>query len=230
MDVLAAVVLHLNDSNNAIVCACALAASHTVEEDKVRKPKGRYLRNGTLDLPMNSIWKREDLLGDDLEFLHFTGFSSRASFDSLVDLCCVRIERRSPQKRYYRPKVRNLKRRDYQPRDVTAMTLKYLTSKAELKDLSVQFGAHESTYIQYVHLGMWCLIEKLCDHRDSRVYWDRSTEGLVAAAEVTKDFLDCPNIVAMLDGDKIKGRHPMDPVLQNRDLMYGLKRYTEIIY
>ena len=40
MDVLTAVVLHLNDSNNAIICACVLAASHTVEEDKVRKLKG----------------------------------------------------------------------------------------------------------------------------------------------------------------------------------------------
>ena len=64
---------------------------------------------------------------------------------------------------------------------------------------------------------MWVIIEVLSDHEKARVFWDRSYNALAAAAKVTKDFLDCLNIVAMIGGDNIKGRKPEDSDYQNRD-------------
>ena len=49
-----------------------------------RKPNGRFLRK-TLHHPSQSFWARIYKKGDDLEFLHFTGFT-RSAFDQLVEI------------------------------------------------------------------------------------------------------------------------------------------------
>ena len=190
-EILSIIALLVHNNNSCINQILALGATAVLEK-KDHKPKSRYLRNGTLGNPGNSTWKRTDVLGDDKEFLHFTAFT-REAFDPLVGSCTDGIEKYPIRKKCNSPQRRHLTRRHNKPRDIVAMTIKYLTSKAELKDLSVQFGAHESTFIQCVHLGMWCIIEALADHENGRVYWDRSPEAMENAANVTKEFLDCPN-------------------------------------
>ena len=83
------------------------------------------------------------------------------------------------------------------------MALNYLLCKAEVKDLHVQFGATCTTYKNCVHLGMKVVVSELINHPQAKVFWDRLPEGLARAASKTCDFLDIPNVIEMIDGDKI---------------------------
>ena len=64
---------------------------------------------------------------------------------------------------------------------------------------------------------MCAIVENLSEHIASRVFWDISEDSLLRATEETTYFVDCANVIAMLDGDKIKGRQPQETQLQNRD-------------
>ena len=97
------------------------------------------------------------------------------------------------------------------------MTLKLFLSKAEHKDLHTQFGAVNTTFRNCVGLGLEAAMCILIDHPKAKVYWDRSVEGLKRAADQTKDFLDIPHIVGMIDGDKIEGKALQEIDEQNRD-------------
>ena len=66
-------------------------------------------------------------------------------------------------------------------------------------------------------LGIDVFVWVLVDDKRSRVFWDRSKEGLRREAERTKRFLDIPNVVGFIDGDKFATLNPLDALLQNRD-------------
>ena len=146
------------ENNSTFLNKIAALGAAASQDDKQRKSNSRYWRDGTLGNPRNSIWRRTDLLGDDLEFLHFTGFS-RESFNQLAALTREGFLKYPIRKRYNSPQKHHVKRRHHTSRDILSMTIKYLTSNCELKNLSVQFGAHESTFIDCVHWWMWVLIE-----------------------------------------------------------------------
>ena len=142
----------------------------------------------------------------------------RESFNSLVKLCQVYIFQHTIQPNSKGPPRRgDLARRKVKPRDAIAMTIKYLLSKAEPKDIHVQFGVSATTFHDYIILGMQAIIDCLSVNDKGRVFWDRSVESMNRAAERTALFLDIPNVVAMMDGNKLESFNPQDPVLQNRD-------------
>ena len=95
------------------------------------------------------------------------------------------------------------------------MTLKWILSKSEQKNLNVQFGAVASTYSNCVTLGLCTMAFCLADHPKAKVFWDQSIEALQYASKRTKMFLDVPNVVGMMDGIKFRSREPLDQVLQN---------------
>ncbi len=77
------------------------------------------------------------------------------------------------------------------------MTLRYLLSTAEYKDLHIQFGVVVLTFINVVQLGIRALIHALFQHKKARVFWDRPLENLHSAARRTSLFLDIPGVVAI---------------------------------
>ena len=101
--------------------------------------------------------------------------------------------------------------------DIIAMTLRYLLSSAVSKDLHPQFGATSSQFSKYVLLGMRAIVTCLSDNQISRVYWDLSPAALKKAVDRTKQFLDIPGIVAMVDGNKLRSYRSAEAELQNRD-------------
>lgn len=202
--------------------ACNAAAGVAVAFDHFRgketkKPGGRFLRKGSLSFdPKESFWKNVDEKGDEMEFFHFTSFS-RAAFQELVDLCTPIINSLPLRKGAKTPTSWQLKKRMYKPRDIVAMTLKYLLSQAEQKNLSVQFGAISSVYSNCVTLGLQAIVTSLIGNDKALVYWDRSEENLEACAALTRKFLDLPNVVGMVDGKKLTSLNPSDELEQNRD-------------
>ena len=157
-----------------------------------------------------------DEKGDNFEFLHFTSLT-REAFANLVDIVKNSIYSNSIVP--YRGKLKKyiILRRRFNARDIVAMTVKYLLSRAELKDIHVHFGAILTTYINCVKLGMRCIVQTLSCHPKAKVFWDRSADGLIKAAERTKMFLDIPGVVAMMDGDKLRSKTPLGTDDQNRD-------------
>jgi len=99
-----------------------------------------------------------------------------------------------------RPQSWHLSRRFADSRTILAMTLRFLLSRAEYKDLCPQFGAIESVFSNCVLLGMRAIVTVLADEARSMVYWDRSVEGLKKCADRTSMFLDMQGIIAMIDG------------------------------
>ena len=63
------------------------------------------------------------------------------------------------------------------------MMLKYVTAKAEHKDLHTHFGAVNTTLRNCVRLGLETAVCILIDHLKAKVYWDQSVEGLKRAAD-----------------------------------------------
>ena len=211
------VISHLQSFFECNSSVAALVAQHHQQHNKQRQHKqGRYRRGGSVPPPRASVWWRTYSRGDDLEFLHFTSLT-RESFRALVDLCTPLLNRLPITPGGGKPKPWHVRRRMFRPRDVVAMTLKFLLATAELKDLHVQFGAVLSVYSRCVLLGLRVFVQVLVKERRSRVYWDRSTDGLRRAAARTAMFLDIPGIVAMMDGDKLRSREPGDYLHQNRD-------------
>ena len=236
--------LERNQRTSALVAAAAVAASMSAlivvsdmitttckaitiicDKDKqllrsskvIIRANGRYICGRGLPPPEHSVWKRVDKRGDELEFFHFTSLT-RESFDSLVTLCHEYVIQHTIQANSKGPPRKgDLARRKVKPRDAIAMTIKYLLSKAEPKDLHVQFGISATTYHDHIIIGMQAIIRTLSENEKSRVFWDRSVEGMNRAAQRTAQFLDIPNVVAMVDGNKLESFNPQDPILQNRD-------------
>jgi hypothetical protein len=71
-----------------------------------------------------------------MEFLHFTSFS-REAFQELVNLCTPVVNSLPLRKGAKTPTPQQFTKRMYKPRDIVAMTLKYLLSQSEQKNLSV---------------------------------------------------------------------------------------------
>ena len=157
-----------------------------------------------------------DEKGDNFEFLHFISFT-REAFDNLVDIVKNSIHSNSIVPYRGMPTNYIILRRRFNARDIVAMTVKYLLSRAELKDIHVHFGAILTTYINCVKLGMRCIVQTLSCHPKAKVFLDRSADGLIKAAERTKMFLDIPGVVAMMDGDKLRSKTPLGTDDQNRD-------------
>ena len=188
-----------------------------LQKNSVVRANGRYIRGHGLPFPEQAVWQLVDRKGDEMEFFHFTSLT-RESFNGLVDLCKLYIVKHSIQSASKGPpRSGDLKRRKFQPRDVMAMTLKYLLSKAETKDLHVQFGASATSYQDYIILGMQAIVDALSSNDKAKVYWDRSIRGMKEAAKRTAQFLDIPNVVAMIDGNKLESFNPQDYLDQNRD-------------
>ena len=97
------------------------------------------------------------------------------------------------------------------------MTLRFVLSTAECKDLQPQFGAIQKTFNDCVSIGLEAIVESLIDHPLAKVYWDHSKEALESCAEKTSSFLDIPGVVGFLDGNKLRSLSPEDYYDQNRD-------------
>ena len=97
---------------------------------------------------------------------------SRSAFDELIDLCTLTINKNSLNRDCGRPDERQLRRRLFGPRGIMAMTLKFLTSAAEAKDVYAQFGATSMVYRNAVELGMVAIVANMASP-NLRVYWDR---------------------------------------------------------
>lgn len=119
--------------------------------------------------------------------------------------------------RFGKPKERHLKRRKHDNRALLAMTIKYLVSTAELKDLHPQFGATSTAFLESSRLGMMVLVKVLIDNPKAMVVWDRSKHACSEVAKHTSRFLDIPGVVAMIDGKKLVTLAPDDIDDQNRD-------------
>ena len=146
------------------------------------KGQGRYTKEV---LPVeDSFWGKIKRSGDSLEFLHFLALT-RESFVELVSVVKSYIDGHATDQLYemYKAgpvKIRpsDIKRRKFQADDILSMTLKFLLSKAELKDIHIQFGCPLTCYRRYVRLGIESILACLMDHPRSKVYWDRSEESI----------------------------------------------------
>ena len=149
-----------------------------------------------------------------MEFLHFLAFT-RESFDDLVKILTPGIISSPIKEGHGKPSLRNLKKRLVTPRDIVAMTVKFLISTAEQKDIQIMFGV--TNFSDIVRLGTSLLIKYLANHQKSRVFWDRSDNNMARVCERTKQFTGLPGVVAMIDGLKLGSLSPADYIKQNND-------------
>jgi len=119
--------------------------------------------------------------------------------------------------RYKTSKRHKITSRRHTPRDIVAVGLKYLISTGEHKDLFIQFGMTHTMYLNCLRIGLTVFADVLEFHPTSRVWWNRTEQGLKETSNMTKMFVDIPNVVGMLDGKRLISFNPSDPVLQNRD-------------
>jgi len=171
---------------------------------------------GAIPSKRHCHWTCFNKKGDDLEFLHFLALT-RASFEELLSLCNTEFNAQSLSGQFGRPRMCDLKKRKHSNRELLAMMIKYLVSKAEHKDLHVHFGATLNTFCDAVKLGMQIIVKVMIDNPKARVYWDWSIEACQASAVRTSQFLDIPGVVSMIDGTKFETFSPPDINLQNRD-------------
>ena len=202
---IAAIVAQHSIISDSIVCQAAAIAGASEVNKAGRKPNSRYKCHGTLCKPKKSTWWRTLKKGDDLEFLHFTSLT-RPAFSELVEACRLFILTNPIDPAHNPPKNRHLARRMFSPRDIMAMTLKWILSKSGQKNLNAKFVALASTYSNCVMLGLCAMAYCLADHPKAKVYWDQSIEALDQASERTKMFLDVPHVVVMIDGTKIHSK------------------------
>ena len=89
-----------------------------------------------------------------------------------------------------KPIERSLKRRSYGPREIMAITVKWLSSCAEAKDLYPQFGVTSVVFRKCVELGLLSIVGNM-NHQKMRVRWDRSVENMekMAARRVCGDTI-----------------------------------------
>ena len=202
-----------NKLTNTLISHATGASSLTLDHQRC----GRYTRGGALPLPVDSIWGRleSNTACDDMEFFMFIGLSHE-SFSLLVSICEGTINSTPLNRDCGAPDENARKKRLFGPRGVMAMTIKFLTSVAEPKDLYPQFGATSNVFRQGVELGMLSIIANI-NHPKIRVYWDRSAEALRKQAERTSMFLDIKGVVGMIDGRKMVSLQPTEWLAQNRD-------------
>ena len=201
-------------STSTIVSLCASKSSCPSSK---RLKCGRFKRNGAIPAPRHSIWARVDSqnVADDMEFFMFLGLS-RISFAELVEICLESVLTNPLERDCGKPTRQQLKCRSYGPRGVMAMTVKWLSSCAEPKDLYPQFGVTSVVFRKCVELGLTSIVANM-DHQKMRVRWDRSVENMEKMAARTAVFLDIPGVVGMIDGRKMPSLHPADFYEQNRD-------------
>ena len=94
---------------------------------------------------------------------------SRESFDLLVSIFEATINLTPLNRDRGKPDETALEKRLYGPRGIMAMTVKFLTSVAESKDLYVQFGATSNVFRQDVELRMVEVINNM-NHLKMRVF------------------------------------------------------------
>lgn len=118
----------------ATTAAATAAAGDDVDDRPPRPPQGRYLRGtGTLHAPKESFWYRIKKRGNDAEFLHFTSMT-RDAFDKLSSICKNYINTHSIKTG--KKSKKNLgKRRIFDHQDIIAMTLRWVLSRSEQKDI-----------------------------------------------------------------------------------------------
>ena len=207
-------VAHHYDSQallNAAVAAAATQQAQTVE----RAEQGRFRRE-VIGHQKESFWYRIREYGDDLEFLHFTAFS-REAISELVELTKDIITSTSIDPRCGLPEERHLRRRRFDPYDITVMAIKWLTSRSEVKNLQTQFGATKTQFENCVYLGLGAILNALYDNDKARVFWDMSVENLEEQASLTAAFVHILYVVGMMDGLKLVTLEDPDPTIQNRD-------------
>eukprot|EP00563_Minutocellus_polymorphus_P018364 CAMPEP_0197722234 /NCGR_PEP_ID=MMETSP1434-20131217/4996_1 /TAXON_ID=265543 /ORGANISM="Minutocellus polymorphus, Strain CCMP3303" /LENGTH=428 /DNA_ID=CAMNT_0043307353 /DNA_START=143 /DNA_END=1429 /DNA_ORIENTATION=+ len=215
----------ISSSNEAVASVVSVAAE---DEDVIGRniphaAGNKYLRSsGALQDPSKSDWKLIDTRGRPKEFMHFMSLAGE-SFDDLVELCskdviATPLRSYDGERKIGKPRPHDLKRRKHSPRDVIAMAVKWLTSTAEEKDLHVQFGAIESTFNVCIWVGMKALVKNMADDARSRVFWNIADEDyLKRCADRTADFDKVPNVVAAIDGYKIRAKNDENDRRQNDD-------------
>ena len=181
-----------------------------------RKPQGRCLRSGVLHSIEDSLWRHIDRHSDEKEFLHFSSFS-RDSFDLLVEICQEKISCTPLDARYKASKEYKISSRRHTPRDIVAVGIKYLISCAEHKDIFVQFGMTQTMYLNCLRVALTIFVDVLEFNEKSRVWWNKTPQALKRTAEMTASFIEIPNVVAMIDGQKLPSACPADPADQNAD-------------
>lgn len=206
---------------NQAVAAVACAASQAAAEEFMSKTSNnkqqlRYLSGGVMASQKESFWDSVLEVGDDLEFQNFLLFS-RPCFLELLALTEPIINSMPIQQGKGKPRECDLKRRKVDAGTILALTLKYLTSSGEAKDIGVHFGVLGPSFSRYVLVGMSAIITALMFHEKSRVYWDRSEQNLRYMAHRTRHFLLIPGVIAMLDGKKLVSHRDEDNAVQNRD-------------
>ena len=168
------------------------------------KKCGRYKRHGAIPAPGESIWARVDSenVADNMEFFIFLGLS-RISFGELVEICEESVMTNPLDRDCGRPSLKQLKRRSYGPRGIMAMTVKWLSSCTEAKDLYPQFGVTSVVFRKSVELGLTSIVGNM-DNEKMRVRWDRSVENMEKMAARTASFMDIPGVVGMIDGKRCR--------------------------
>mmetsp|Transcript_2786 Transcript_2786/g.8191 ORF Transcript_2786/g.8191 Transcript_2786/m.8191 type:complete len:406 (+) Transcript_2786:189-1406(+) len=204
----------------SIATAAVAADDDLVNRNVPHKKGGRYLRGSALPDPEDAPWALV-LKGDERELFEFLSLPND-SFNSLVSLLSEYIASRplrvtSGEHKIGRPRPSDMSHRKFNPKDIVAMTLKFITTTSEVKDLALLFGACQSTYSNAICLGMKAMVVKMSDDERSRVYWDRSTFNMQRCAQRTSDFDLVPNVVAMGDGIKTRSKNDEDAVKQNAD-------------
>lgn len=174
-------------NHNTIACEAVAAVVVAVATDSdilgrnvPRKPNGRYLRTH-LPTPGNSFWREVLAHGDEMAFFNFTTLL-RGSFVDLVELCkddllSMPIRGHTGDTTHHSPRRCHQRRRLFTPADIISMTLKFLTTTAELKDLHPQFGSLKTTYNDCVRLGMQVIVKNLINDERAKVVWPINTPG-----------------------------------------------------
>ena len=127
----------------------------------------KKLRNRAVPSRMESVWFKVDHYGD--EFLHFTSLF----YDSFHDLCILTepvLKTLPPNRDDGTPLSQDLQRQAFSSRDMIAMALKFLLSRAEAKDLHVQIGAIVTVFDRCTEVGMCAIVKVLMTDARSRVY------------------------------------------------------------
>ena len=208
-----------------IVSSSSFVASTCLDnhDERLSTVRTTYLAaSGTIPPVDRCFWRMIDNDStDEREFMHFIAFS-RSSFNKLVQICAdhlnsnpIRPSRGNTT--HKKPSSCHLAKRKHSNRDIIAMTIKYMISTSEIKDLSPQFGATSCAYSDLVNFGKETILKCLINHRDAMVFWDRSLENLTYHASRTKAFQDCESVVAFIDGLMIDTLNDDDPVAQNGD-------------
>ena len=147
-------------SYETAVSVCLIASTMSIW-----KRKGTYLIKSIPEV-CDSFWRGIDKGSCDRELFHFLSLS-RSSFEKLVEVCekninylpiCSQWNSHFDSKK---PRTGDLKKRKYKARDIISMTLRFLLSRAEFKDLCPLFGCTDSVFSRYVKFGMEVFIHSL---------------------------------------------------------------------